>query len=135
MDALVLYSSFVSDRRLKNVGEKFTGGLDKIKKLEVFNYTFKKDEAKTPHVGVIAQDLKKIFPDAVIKGEDGYLRIRFEDMFYALINAVKELDKKITDVMEDISSINKRIEAQEKTIKELQEQNKMLEKRLSELEH
>ena len=62
MDALTLYSSFVSDRRLKNVGEKFTGGLDKIKKLEVFNYTFKKDEAKTPHVGVIAQVLKKSIP-------------------------------------------------------------------------
>ena len=128
------YTEYTSDRRLKNVGEKFTGGLDKIKKLEVFNYTFKKDEAKTPHVGVIAQDLKKVFPDAVIKGEDGYLRIRFEDMFYALINAVKELDNRITNAFDNITNINKRLDEQEKIIEQLKEQNLKLEKRLSELE-
>ena len=54
-----------SDRRLKNVGEVFTGGLNKIKQLKVYNYTFKEDENKTPRVGVIAQDLQKVFPDAV----------------------------------------------------------------------
>ena len=41
----------------------------------------------------MAQDLEKIFPKAVFKGDDGFLRIRMEDMFYALVNAVKELDK------------------------------------------
>ena len=57
----------VSDRRLKYVGKENTSGLDKIRQLKVFNYTFKKDEKKTPHVGVIAQDLQKVFPDAVKK--------------------------------------------------------------------
>ena len=74
-----------SDRRLKYVGKENTSGLDKIKQLKVFNYTFKKDEKKTPHVGVIAQDLQKVFPDAVTKAKDGFLRIRFEDMFYACL--------------------------------------------------
>lgn len=127
-------SNMYSDRRLKNVGERFTSGLEKIKKLEVYNYTFKKDETKTPHVGVIAQDLKKVFPDAVTKGEDGYLRIRFEDMFYALVNAVKELDEKITNAFDNIANLNKRLDNQEKIIKQLQEQNKKLETRLAELE-
>ena len=127
-------SNMYSDRRLKNVGERFTSGLEKIKKLEVYNYTFKKDETKTPHVGVIAQDLRKVFPDAVTKGEDGYLRIRFEDMFYALVNAVKELDEKITNAFDNIANLNKRLDDQEKIIKQLQEQNKKLETRLAELE-
>lgn len=127
------YSAY-SDRRLKNVGEKFTSGLEKIKELKVYNYTFKKDETKTPHVGVIAQDLRKVFPDAVTKGEDGYLRIRFEDMFYALVNAVKELDEKITNAFDNIANLNKRLDDQEKIIKQLQEQNKKLETRLAELE-
>ena len=143
-----LYTSYYSDRRLKNVGEKFTSGLEKIKKLDVYNYTFKKDETKTPHVGVIAQDLKKIFPDAVTKGEDGYLRIRFEDMFYALVNAVKELDSKITEVVNNITQINSTDEKQNQTIAEQQkiieqlrnnnaEQQKLienLEKRIEKLE-
>ena len=63
-----LTNSWISDRRLKYVGKEFTSGLDKIKALKVYNYTFKKDTTKTPHVGVIAQDLQKVFPDAVKKG-------------------------------------------------------------------
>lgn len=137
-----------SDRRLKNVGKEFAGGLEELKKLQFFHYTFKKDEAKIPHVGVMAQDLQKVFPDAVTKAEDGYLRIRMEDMFYATINAIKELDAKIsslvTDVkknIEEIASIKtqqaeqqKTIENQQKIIEELQKQNADLIKRIEKLE-
>ena len=115
--------AYTSDRRLKNVGEKYTAGLDELKKLEFFHYTFKKDENKTPMVGVMAQDLQKVFPDAVTKGEDGYLRIRLEDMFYAVINAVKELDSKIAQIVENISDINSKIENLEKENAELQKVN------------
>ena len=109
-----------SDRRLKNVGKEFTSGLDKIRQLKVFNYTFKKDDKKTPHVGVIAQDLQKVFPNAVKKGADGFLTIRMEDMFYAMINAIKELDLKY--------------QAQEKRINDLEKQMKLQDKRLKQLE-
>ncbi len=109
-----------SDRRLKNVGDKYTAGLAELKKLDFFHYTFKDDKDKTPRVGVIAQDLEKVFPDAVTKGEDGYLRIRWEDMFYAVMNAVKELDNKITEIVQNITDINAKIEAQNKTIQEQQ---------------
>ena len=116
-----------SDRKLKDVGEAFKGGLEEVKKLEVFNYTFKKDEKKTPRVGVIAQDLQKIFPAAVIKGGDGFLRIRFEDMFYAVVNAIKELDAKITETFDRIAVL-------EKKNQELERQNKELVKKLDDLE-
>ena len=112
----------VSDRRLKNVGKPFTGGLEEIKKLEVFNYTFKKDPDKTPHVGVMAQDLEKIFPKAVFKGDDGFLRIRMEDMFYALVNAVKELSDKID------SLLNNEISTLQKQVNELEKQNQEIKK-------
>ena len=121
----------VSDRRLKNVGEKYTAGLNELTKLDFFHYTFKEDKEKTPHVGVIAQDLQKVFPDAVTKGEDEYLRIRWEDMFYAVINAVKELDNKIAEIVQNITDINSTIEKQNQTILEqakiIEEQNTRLE--------
>ena len=126
--------SLYSDRRLKNVGEKYTAGLDELKKLDFYHYTFKKDEAKTPMVGVMAQDLQKVFPDAVTKGEDGYLRIRLEDMFYAVINAVKELDSKISEILENINGINSKIEKLEKENAELQKVNFDLLKTNSELQ-
>jgi hypothetical protein len=88
-----------SDIRLKNIKGENKSGLEKIKQLKVFNYTLKDDKKKTPRVGVIAQDLQKIFPDAVTKDEKGYLLIRMEDMFYALVNAVKELDAKVNEIL------------------------------------
>lgn len=123
-----------SDRRLKNVGEAFTAGLEEIKKLEVFNYTFKKDESKTPRVGVMAQDLEKIFPKAVFKGEDGFLRIRMEDMFYALVNAVKQLDAKIEELKKnEILTLKNRLDDLEKANKELVKLNKDLQKQNEDL--
>ena len=107
---------FSSDRRLKYVGKEFTSGLDKIRQLKVFNYTFKKDKIKTPHVGVIAQDLQKVFPDAVKKGKDGFLTIRFEDMFYAMINAIKELDTRITALEKENQELKVRLEKLEAKI-------------------
>ena len=123
-----------SDRRLKNVGEKYTAGLAELKKLDFFHFTFKEDKEKTPHVGVMAQDLQKVFPDAVTKGEDGYLRIRWDDMFYAVINAVKELDNKITEIVQNITDINSTIEKQNKTIEEQQKTIDELVKRIEKLE-
>ena len=102
--------NYISDRRLKYVGTNNNDGLDKIKQLKVFNYVYKKDTTKTPHVGVIAQDLQKVFPNAVKKGKDGFLTIRMEDMFYAVINAIKELDAKYQAQEKRINELEKRIE-------------------------
>ena len=129
------YTYQTSDRRLKNVGEKYTAGLEELKKLDFYHYTFKKDEAKTPMVGVMAQDLQKVFPDAVIKGEDGYLRIRLEDMFYAVINAVKELDNKISSIKTTMQSQQETIEKLQKENAELKEEIKDIENRIKKLEN
>ena len=104
------YRKTSSDRRLKYVGKENTSGLDKIRQLKIFNYTYKKDPTKEPHVGVIAQDLQKVFPNAVKKGADGFLTIRMEDMFYAVINAIKELDAKYQAQEKRIDALEKRIE-------------------------
>ena len=71
----------------------------------------------------MAQDLKKVFPDAVVTGEDGFLRIRWDDMFFALINSVKQLDNKI-DLLAQ----------KQKKIDELEKRVDILEKRLVALE-
>lgn len=106
-----------SDRRLKFVDKEFTSGLDKIRQIKPFNYTFKKDETKTPRVGVIAQDLMKIFPNAVTKGADGFFSIRMEDMFYAVINAVKELDSRVSRLEKENKELRARLEKLEAKLK------------------
>ena len=110
-------SGFSSDRHLKYVSGENRSGLEKIRELKVFNYTFKKDKKKTPHVGVMAQDLQKIFPDAVTKGKDGFLRIRMEDMFYAVINSIKELDARVTALEKENKDLKQRLEKLEAKLK------------------
>ena len=110
-------TKLLSDRRLKYVGKENTSGLEKIKQLKVFNYTFKKDTTKTPHVGVIAQDLQKVFPNAVKKGADGFLTIRMEDMFYAVINAIKELDSRVTTLEKENKELKVRLDKLEAKLK------------------
>lgn len=131
----------ISDSRLKNVGEEFKSGIDEIKKLKAYNYTFKRDKSKTQRVGVIAQDLEKVYPNAVIKGDDGFLRIRYEDIWFSLVNAVKQLDDKIialktdiTSIISDVAVLKTKDVNQEKIIAELVEQNKAQEKLIKDLE-
>ena len=131
---------YSSDRRLKDIIGENLDAMDKINKLKVYNYTYKKDDLKTPHVGVVAQELEKIFPNAISKDENGFLQIRHEDMFYAMINALKELDAKIkklaTEVTNgfeslklqakqstsDVAKLNARIDKQDKEIKALKKE-------------
>lgn len=61
-----------SDIRLKDLETTFDDGLDAIKRLNVFNFTFKEDEEQQPQVGVIAQDLKRVFANSVFKDKRGY---------------------------------------------------------------
>ena len=140
-DAFNPFWYYSSDIRLKDVKGENVAGLEQLKKLKVFDYTFKKDDKKTPRVGVMAQDLQKIFPNAVIKGDDGYLTIRMEDMFYAAINAIKELDvmvqnliTQMKDVVAKVNNHDKEIETLKTKVQALEKQNKLLEERIQKLE-
>lgn len=115
-----------SDRRLKNIGTKFSAGLDELNKIKVYKYTFKNDENKRPQVGVVAQELQKVFPNAVTTGKDGYLRIRWDEMFYASINAIKELDRRITSLIDRATNV-------EVQIAQLENENSDLHSKIDEL--
>ena len=110
-----------SDIRLKNVGKEFKGGIDELNQLTFYNYTYKRDADKTPRVGVMAQDLQKVFPNAVAENKDGYLYIRKDDMFYAALNSIKDLFKKMTDNSAKIKALEERNAVLEKQVKELQD--------------
>ena len=138
-----------SDIRLKDVGETFTSGLDDLNKLEFYHFTFKDDKDKTPYVGVIAQDLEKVFPTAVKTDKDGYLQIRWDEMFYSALNAIKELNTKVVAIGEklqqitqdivDLKAITEKqqvvIEEQVKLLTEQQDEIKSLAARIEKLEH
>ena len=59
--------SETSDKRMKEniVAVENKDSYDKIKQLEIFDYTFINDDNKRQHRGIMAQDLLKIIPSAV----------------------------------------------------------------------
>jgi hypothetical protein len=90
-----------SDSRLKDVAHPLTEALAFLKKLPVYNYTYKAgtvgDDGGKKHIGVLAQDLKEVLPDAVAEHTSGYLMVNPTELIYVLIQAVKELEQKLED--------------------------------------
>lgn len=124
----------VSDLRLKENLSTNNYGLDYISKLKPYNFTFKSDKDHTPQVGVMAQDLEKVFPTAVKKADDGYLRIRWDEMFFAAINAIKTLDAKLEKIATDLSDIEADIKSISHKHKDIQKQIAALNLRAMQLE-
>ncbi|MHB8123946.1 MAG: tail fiber domain-containing protein, partial [Desulfuromonadaceae bacterium] len=90
-----------SDIRLKNVDGDYLYGLPEILKLNPISFRYKNDnqyklDSVKRIVGLSAQEVKDIIPDAVEEDDCGYLSMTQGPIFYALINAVKELNEKIT---------------------------------------
>lgn len=123
-----------SDKKLKNVGKDYNLGLENILKLKIKDFTYKSDKQKRLHHGVIAQDVQKIMPDAVIKGPDNKLFVDVNEVVYTLVNAVKQLHVKICDNLNRIKTLEEQIKNKDKQIEDLQQEIKTINKRLSALE-
>ncbi len=123
-----------SDIRLKDNITENNDGLAKILELKPYKYTFKSDKKKVPQVGVIAQDLQKVFPNSVKMSDDGYLHIRWDEMFYAMINAIKTLDKKVEKIASNILNMESDVRILKSNHKELQQKIASLNVRAAKLE-
>ena len=127
----------VSDRRLKENIKSSKYGLNEIRKINVYEYTWKADETNQPHIGVIAQEMQKVFPQGVHKGEDGYLSIDSSWLIYPMVNAIKELDKSVISLqhnlkikLKEYTELSKRIVELEKQVQKLEKENKSLTKEI-----
>jgi len=85
-----------SDLRLKNIHGLYKKGLKEIVNLQPILFSYKNgNNANLPadidYAGLVAQEVRELFPEAVSKGADGYLQLDIHPVNMALINAVKEL--------------------------------------------
>jgi|SRR3989338_8639627 len=85
-----------SDVRLKDVKGNYEYGLGEISKINPIRFNYKKDNelglpSDEEKVGVSAQEVEKIIPEAVIPDEKGYLSLRPDPIFWAMLNSIKEL--------------------------------------------
>ncbi|MEW5963415.1 MAG: tail fiber domain-containing protein, partial [Pseudomonadota bacterium] len=85
-----------SDARLKEIDGSYEHGLGSIVRLNTVRFHYKKDNPRREpsdkqFVGLVAQDVQNVFPEAVSMRSDGYLDLDTTPINFALINAVKEL--------------------------------------------
>jgi hypothetical protein len=100
---------YSSDINLKTNIRPISDSLNKLLKISGVNFEWK-DEYITQKggedgyfvrkndIGVIAQEIEKVLPEAVATREDGYKAVRYELIIPLLIEAVKEQQKQIEEL-------------------------------------
>ncbi len=90
-----------SDSRYKKDVKKLESVNDKIKKLNGYTYNYNTDEfkdknfSKEQQIGLIAQELKEVFPQLVKADDKGYLAVNYGGMVPILLEAIKNQQEKI----------------------------------------
>ncbi|MGJ8683710.1 MAG: tail fiber domain-containing protein [Nonlabens sp.] len=122
-----------SDRRLKENFKDLYFSWDQFLKLAPLTYAYKADQNKTSTIGMVAQDVKQIYPELVTYHDD-------EDIYHMdysatgviAIKAVQELKKEVdiiakrnTQLMEE----NAALKAENNRLKELEKRIEALEQR------
>ena len=91
---------YTSDERLKENIQPIQNALSKVETISGNEYDWKEgfEEIHTKKgndIGVIAQEIQKILPQAVIERDNGYLGVNYEKIIPLLIEAIKELSVKV----------------------------------------
>jgi hypothetical protein len=73
--AAAAYTAFGSDRRLKENIEEV--GVDQRTSLTLYEFNYIGDEERR-YVGVMADDVDRLYPEAVIEMENGYLAVNYD---------------------------------------------------------
>ena len=63
------------------------------------------DARKQPGMGVIAQEVEKVFPELVTTDEQGLKKVEYEGLIAPLIEAVKELDDRVRTLEAEIAAL------------------------------
>jgi hypothetical protein len=120
-------TAFFSDRRLKENLKIISNPLEKIRKITGYTYNtnelgkvlLNNENDNDNKVGLIAQDLQKILPEAVklapfdrdekgnSKSGENYLTIQYEKVVPLLVEAIKEQQIKIDNLTIEIENLKK----------------------------
>jgi len=115
VDIVAYYSS---DERMKDNIFIIEDPLDKIKRLRGVEFDWIKETApqhikdgqylpngSMHDIGVIAQDVQKVFPEAVTERDNGYLAVKYEKLVPVLIEGIKDQQKQIESLMARIDKL------------------------------
>ena len=121
-----------SDIRYKTEIKPLERALDKVLTLSGVTYKWRASEFpeqhfdNKTHIGVVAQEVEKVFPELVNTDENGYKSVEYANIAPVLIEAVKEQQSLI-------NSLQSEKEAQQKEIEELKAANSKMQRQIEEI--
>jgi prepilin-type N-terminal cleavage/methylation domain-containing protein len=104
-----IYST--SDRRIKDHIVPVERALSRLLDLQGVSYTMKSGGQK--NLGVIAQDVEKVFPELVTTGQDGIKMVSYNGLIAPLIEAVRQLKTDNDALQAKLADQDKRLKALE----------------------
>lgn len=89
-----------SDRRLKDLQGNFNSGLRQVLRVNPIRYRYKEQNEmgihdREEHIGLVAQEVQKLIPEAVTENSKGYLLVNNDPIIWAMLNAIKEQQQQI----------------------------------------
>tara|TARA_B100000131_G_scaffold312152_1_gene345899 strand:+ start:1202 stop:1873 length:672 start_codon:yes stop_codon:yes gene_type:complete len=88
----------VSDGNLKNNVKTLQGVTDKLREIRGVRFNYIPESGLNPeveHLGVIAQEVERVFPELVIDSKRGYKTMDYVSLSAVLLQAVKEQQEQI----------------------------------------
>lgn len=96
-----------SDQRLKSEISILTGALAGLAQIKGIHFRWKSDQH--PSIGVLAQDVQKIYPELVTQNEKGILSVNYMGLVGVLTEAIKEQQRKVDENSKMIKEIQEKL--------------------------
>jgi hypothetical protein len=106
--------SSLSDIRLKHLHGSYERGLSEVGHLNPVTYKYTSDNemnlpADKEYVGLVAQDVQGVIPEAVEENSNGYLMVNNDPIIWAMVNAIKELKAENELLRQRVDALESRI--------------------------
>lgn len=106
-----------SDERLKSILNPVKVDLDELSKLRKVYYIWKDASNTSVQLGMIAQDVQKLYPELVdVDKETGYLSLAYDKLSVIALEAIDNIYNTIKDLKKENLELKSRIEKLEKLL-------------------
>jgi len=118
-----------SDVRLKRDFAPINNATDLISQIKGYYHYWINPNNQERQIGVIAQELEKIFPELVHTKDDGFKAVNYSKLTAVLIEAFKEQQAEIDDLQKQVNSLKQQADNYDT----LKSENEQLSKEISEM--
>ena len=94
-----------SDARLKSNIVTLGPTLISLMQLDAKRYTMKADKGQKQKIGLLAQEVQKVFPELVSEDKNGMLAVNYQALVPVLINALKEQEGNYKELEKELSEL------------------------------